>query len=86
MRDPRSARTGSGSRSSRTVTAMWYALAGLASLFGVRTFIERSILTSSITPSTVPWFHEMFRPIFAAYMKDVMGGMPGAMGGGMQGM
>jgi uncharacterized membrane protein YraQ (UPF0718 family) len=68
------------------VTAMWYVLAGLASLFGVRTFIERSILTSSITPSPVPWFHELLRPTIAAYMKDVVGGMPGAMGGGMQGM
>ena len=77
---------GSAALAALVVTAMWYALAGLASLLGVRTFIERSILTSSITPSTVPWFHEMFRPIIAAYMKDVMSGMPGGMEGGMQGM
>jgi uncharacterized membrane protein YraQ (UPF0718 family) len=72
---------GSAALAALVVTAMWYVLAGLASLFGVRTFIERSILTSSITPSTVPWFHEMFKPIIAAYMKDVMGGMPGEMPG-----
>lgn len=72
---------GSAALAALVVTAMWYALAGLASLFGVRTFIERSILTSSITPSTVPWFHEMFKPIIAAYMKDVMVTMPGAMPG-----
>ncbi len=65
------------------VTAMWYLLAGLASLVGVRTFIEETLLTSSIIPSTVPWFHELFRPIIAAYMKDVMGGMPGEMSDGM---
>ncbi len=77
---------GSVALAALAVTVMWYVLAGLASLFGVRTFIERSILTSSITPSTVPWFHEMFRPILAEYMKDVMGAIPGGMEGGMQGM
>ncbi len=77
---------GSVALAALAVTVMWYVLAGLASLFGVRTFIERSILTSSITPSTVPWFHEMFRPILAEYMKDVMGAMPGGVEGGMQGM
>lgn len=77
---------GSAAVASLVVTAMWHILAGLASLLGIRTFIERSILTSSITPSTVPWFHELFKPIIAAYMRDVMGGMPGGMGGGMQGV
>ncbi len=73
---------GSAVLSALIVTAMWYLLAGLAALIGIRTFIEDTILSSSITPSTVPWFHVLFRSIIAAYMKDVMGGMPG----GMQGM
>ncbi len=33
-------------------------------------------------PSTVPWFHELFRPIIASYMQDVMSDMPGGMDGG----
>ncbi|MFN3477610.1 MAG: hypothetical protein ACK4Z6_08710, partial [Candidatus Methylomirabilales bacterium] len=77
---------GSAAVASLITTAMWYGLASLASLLGIRTFIERSILTSSIPPSTVPWFHELFKPIIAAYMRDVMGGMSGGMGGGMEAM
>lgn len=77
---------GSAAVASLITTAMWHGLASLASLLGIRTFIERSILTASITPSTVPWFHELFKPIIAAYMRDVMGGMPGGMGGGMEAM
>ncbi len=73
---------GSAVLAALAVTAMWHVLAGLASLLGVRTFIEQAILTSSITPSTVPWFHELFRPIIKSYMQDVMGGMPGGTDGG----
>jgi hypothetical protein len=73
---------GSAVLAALAVTAMWYVLAGVTSLLGVRTFIEQVILTSSITPSTVPWFHELFKPTIATYMRDVMGGMPGGMESG----
>ena len=73
---------GSAVLASLAVTVMWHVLAGLASLLGVRTFIEQTILTSSIIPSTVPWFHELFKPIIAAYMRDVMGAMQGGMESG----
>ena len=70
---------GSAAFAALAVTTMWYGLAALASLLGVRDFIEQSVLSSSITPSTVPWFHELFKPAMAAYMHDVMGGMRGGM-------
>lgn len=73
---------GSAVLASLAVTVMWHVLSSLASLLGVRTFIEQTILTSSITPSTVPWFHELFKPIIAAYMRDVMGAMQGGMESG----
>ncbi len=47
-----------------------------------RTCIEEVILTYSITTSTVFWFHELFKPIIASYMQDVMHGMPSGMEGG----
>ncbi len=73
---------GSAVLASLAVTVMWHVLAGLASLLGVRTFIEQTILTSSIIPSSVPWFHELFKPTIAAYMRDVMGGMQEGMESG----